>query len=80
MWLLRPVGRSLITMGALYVGAEALAQLPTGSGLPPGHPERLCPDLPLTLLELQLELELAQLMELERVMGRRARPWNRDTE
>ncbi len=72
--LLRPVGRSLITMGALYVGADALIGMAITADLPPGHPERLRPDLPLTLLELELE------QELEQVMGWRARVWSRDAD
>ena len=57
-WL-RPLGRSLVKAGALYVDSNAAAIQEAARGLPPGHPERLCPDLPLSPLELSLSREMA---------------------
>jgi hypothetical protein len=59
--LLREVWLGLVALGAVYVAGEAsrsrtprvlLAQPPAG------HPERLCPDVPLTSLERALIREL----------------------
>ncbi|MEU0009076.1 DUF6059 family protein [Streptomyces sp. NPDC006314] len=63
MWhLLRPrnvgraIYRALSTCGMLYTGPHVEAEPLTGPA--PGHPERLCADVPLTPLERQLDREL----------------------
>ncbi|MES4888763.1 DUF6059 family protein [Streptomyces sp. NPDC096012] len=63
MWHLpgpRAVGRAiycaLSTFGMLHTGPHHAA--PPLTGPAPGHPERLCADVPLTPLELRLVREL----------------------
>lgn len=66
---LRPVGRVLAEAGSVWVvllpagepegGATDDAAGTRAPGPPPGHPERLRPDVPLTPLELALRAELA---------------------
>lgn len=67
MWhLLRPdrvgraICRALSTFGMLYTGPHPEAEPPAGrlTGPAPGHPERLCADVPLTPLERRLVREL----------------------
>ncbi|MET9258099.1 DUF6059 family protein [Streptomyces sp. NPDC048182] len=68
-----PFGRSLMSFGAMYIGGEALeaafaprpgsrahlASLGPGvGGPPPGHPERLCAEVPLSELERALAGEV----------------------
>ncbi|MER7779672.1 DUF6059 family protein [Streptomyces sp. NPDC096191] len=53
--LVAEVWRSLVAVGAVQLAGEtARADNPLVQAPPPGHPERLRPDLPLTALERAL--------------------------
>ncbi|MGF1430188.1 DUF6059 family protein [Kitasatospora sp. LaBMicrA B282] len=63
--MVRAVWHGLVVLGLLHVGESepeaGPAWLPAPDALPPGHPERLRPDLPLTALERRLLRELRRL-------------------
>ncbi|MFG2603341.1 DUF6059 family protein [Streptomyces sp. NPDC048514] len=52
----RAICRALSTLGTLYIGPHPEVEPLTGPA--PGHPERLCADVPLTPLERRLVREL----------------------
>lgn len=73
--LLGPVAQSLAAVGAAGMFLPACPSPDwRGSWTPgtpaPGHPERLCPEIPLSAVELQLE---SQLRHLEDLLPREAR-------
>ncbi|MDX6349579.1 MAG: hypothetical protein QOF84_4369 [Streptomyces sp.] len=56
MIILRSIYNAVIAAGSIWVH---IPPLPPLSGPPPGHPERPCPDIPLSALEQTLEREFA---------------------
>lgn len=54
----RVVARELVALGELYFAVDRRQQAARRDGLPPGHPERLCPEVPLSPLERSLAREL----------------------
>ena len=54
-WLLRAAQDSLIAFGRIWVWIPPVPETPLEEP-PPGHPERLCPDLPLSAVERELLL------------------------
>ncbi|MFI9330377.1 DUF6059 family protein [Kitasatospora sp. NPDC052868] len=57
---LRFLLRGLIVSGQIS-GYVPPVLAPSGSGPAPGHPERLCPEVPLSAVELRLRRELRGL-------------------
>ncbi|MGW0337522.1 DUF6059 family protein [Streptomyces sp. NPDC003011] len=55
VWLLRAVQESLIAFGRIWVWIPPVSETPL-EGPPPGHPERLRPDVPLSAVERKLLL------------------------
>ncbi|MFD3453794.1 DUF6059 family protein [Streptomyces sp. NPDC058691] len=54
----RVLARELAELGELYFAIEGWQHVPRRDGPPPGHPERLCPEVPLSPLERTLACEL----------------------
>ncbi|MFJ4849138.1 MULTISPECIES: DUF6059 family protein [unclassified Streptomyces] len=57
----RILTRELVALGELYFAIDGPQPVPPAArrdGLPPGHPERLCPEVPLSPLERSLAREL----------------------
>ncbi len=60
------VGRSFVALGAVWIEPAMPHDAPPGPGGPPdepggpptGHPERLCPEIPLSPVELALSRQL----------------------
>jgi hypothetical protein len=50
----------------VFVAAEIPPRRAPGADLPPGHPERLVPDLPLTLVERWLWAQLGSGVDAQR--------------
>ncbi|MER6471599.1 DUF6059 family protein [Streptomyces collinus] len=60
--LLRAIGRSLAAAGSFWIYVpvpDDLWREPTLPGPPPGHPERLRPDIPLSAVERHLARSLS---------------------
>ncbi|MFF1451703.1 DUF6059 family protein [Streptomyces sp. NPDC058274] len=57
--VLKAIYRSLVAAGSMYVWIPRDDAEPTLVTIPPWHPERLCPDIPLTESEQALDRQLA---------------------
>ncbi|CAL9284882.1 DUF6059 family protein [Streptomyces olindensis] len=53
-WLLRAARDSLIAFGRIWVWIPPVESEEPLQGPPPGHPERLCPDVPLNAVEKEI--------------------------
>ncbi|MYW65869.1 hypothetical protein GTY65_17665 [Streptomyces sp. SID8379] len=63
----RGTGRSFMAMGALWMAPFGREDAPRAPSSPPaGHPERLCPEVPLSEVELALNRQLADVGRVER--------------
>ncbi|MFF3562084.1 DUF6059 family protein [Streptomyces sp. NPDC002574] len=54
----RVLARELVALGELYFAIDGRQETCRRAGPPPGHPERLCPEVPLSPLERWLSHEL----------------------
>ncbi|MCX4884523.1 MULTISPECIES: DUF6059 family protein [unclassified Streptomyces] len=57
--VLKAIYGALVAAGRMYVCIPAADLIPTPADVPPWHPERLRPDVPLTECERALEQQLA---------------------
>lgn len=60
---LRRLGKALITFGTLWVYIPPTPSPPELRGTAPHHPERVCPEAPLTPVERAIEQELRDLAD-----------------
>ncbi|MFF7856419.1 DUF6059 family protein [Streptomyces sp. NPDC007904] len=62
--LLRQTWKGIVAMGTVHLAGEiaaaSVASRADLEGPPAGHPERLCPQVPLSLLERRLMRELGR--------------------
>jgi hypothetical protein len=60
-WVLASIGTGLTAYGHTLAAVHVLPDPPPLAGPPPGHPEQVCPEQPLSLLEAALAEDLARI-------------------